>query len=114
MILCDSGDIVVVPFPFVDSPNAKRRPALVLSGQSFNKEHDHVLLAMITTGGKKSWKSDIPISNLGAAGIPAPSVVRMKIFTLDSRLILNKIGRLCREDVQKTKKVLKNQVLRWS
>ena len=50
-MICDSGDIVAVPFPFVDSPQTKRRPALVLSKRDFNQNHKHTLLAMITTGG---------------------------------------------------------------
>jgi mRNA interferase MazF len=33
---CDTWDVVVVPFPFTDSPASKRRPALVLSLRAFN------------------------------------------------------------------------------
>ncbi|MGA2038389.1 MAG: type II toxin-antitoxin system PemK/MazF family toxin [Bryobacteraceae bacterium] len=44
---CDVFDVVVVPFPFTDSPAAVRRPALVLSRPSFNR-HGYTVLAMIT------------------------------------------------------------------
>ncbi|WP_341833822.1 hypothetical protein [Desulfospira joergensenii] len=32
------------------------------------------------------------------AGLPAPSKIRMKLFTLDSRLIIKKIGGLSGKD----------------
>ncbi|MBW4647570.1 MAG: type II toxin-antitoxin system PemK/MazF family toxin [Kastovskya adunca ATA6-11-RM4] len=39
------GDIVVVPFPFSDLTNAKRRPALVLAGLTKND----LILCLITS-----------------------------------------------------------------
>jgi len=41
-------DVVTVPFPFVDRPKTKKRPAVVLSNMEFNKSN-HTILAMITT-----------------------------------------------------------------
>jgi len=35
---------------------------------------------------------DAKISNLKAAGLPAASVVRMKLFTLDNQFVLEKPG----------------------
>lgn len=29
----------------------------------------------------------MPLTDLGAAGLPVPSIVRMKLFTLDERLV---------------------------
>ena len=39
MTICERFDVVVVPFPFVDSPTTKPRPALVLSTRAFNAAH---------------------------------------------------------------------------
>lgn len=93
-MLCDSGNIVVVPFPFVDNANIKPRPALVVSSKSFNQEHDHSIMTMITTGLSTKWKSDIEISDLKLAGLPVRSFIRLKFFTLDNRLIKKVIGKL--------------------
>ena len=90
----EHGDIVVVPFPFVDNANAKSRPAVVLSSSSFNEENNHTILAMITTASSITWKSDIEIQDLQDAGLPTKSFIRMKLFTLDNRLIKKKIGKL--------------------
>lgn len=97
----DAFDVVVVPFPLTDRDSAKRRPALVLSSKSrFNAEIGHSVLAMITSSkeGRDAWPLDTPITDLAAAGLPAPSVARMKLFTLDHRLILRRAGRLAASD----------------
>ncbi|HEY1221458.1 MAG: type II toxin-antitoxin system PemK/MazF family toxin [Bryobacteraceae bacterium] len=89
---CDVFDVVVVPFPFTDSPTAVRRPALVLSRPSFNR-HGHTVLAMITDLRNAPWPLDTEIDP-SPAGLKMASVVRMKFFTLDHRLVIGKIGRL--------------------
>lgn len=94
-----SFDIVVVPFPFTDRIAEKRRPALVLSdSEKFSKPTGHYVLAMITSKKNPSWPLDTVITDKKKAGLDAPSRVRMKLFTLDHRLIIKKIGSLSAED----------------
>lgn len=93
-------DVVVVPFPFTDKAAVKRRPALVISNASaFNRRAGHSVMAMITSAGNASWPLDAPLTNLASAGLPSPSVVRMKLFTLDHRFVIRKSGRLAARDV---------------
>lgn len=100
-------DVVVVPFPFTDKPNAKRRPALVLSSAKvFNKKAGHSVMAMITSAQNDPWPLDVEITDLSSAGLPAPSVVRMKLFTLDHRLIISKAGVLLEKDRERVAEVL--------
>jgi mRNA interferase MazF len=94
----DRFDVVIVPFPFTDRAQQKRRPALVLSRADFNKPSGHSVMAMITSVGNAPWPLDASISNLKAAGLPAASVVRMKMFTLDEQFVLRKAGRLSKTD----------------
>ena len=92
-------DVVLVPFPFTDQKANKRRPALVLSDQdSFNDVTQNCILAMITSAKNPDWPFDTLIGSLRKAGLPAPSKVRMKLFTLDSRLVIKKIGGLSAKD----------------
>jgi mRNA interferase MazF len=92
-------DIVIVPFPFTDIASVKRRPALVLSDEkAFNGPAGHSVMAMITTATHARWPLDVPITDLATAGLPAPSVVRMKVFTLDHRLVLRRSGHLGAKD----------------
>ncbi len=94
----DPFDIVVVPFPFTDRQAAKRRPALVLSGEAFHVGSGHLILAMITTATHSSWPGDVALADWRPAGLPCPSVVRAKIFTLDARFVLRRAGALTRAD----------------
>jgi mRNA interferase MazF len=41
---------------------------------------------MITSAENRGWPDDVSISDLGTAGLPAPSIVRLaKIATVDAR-----------------------------
>lgn len=91
--------VVRVPFPFTDRNATKNRPALVLSdAATFNAPSGHSVMAMITSQGNAPWPLDCPIVDLAAAGLPAPSLVRFKLFTLDHRLVRGELGRLSASD----------------
>jgi mRNA interferase MazF len=90
----DGGDVIIVPFPFTDRTTTKRRPALVLSNAAFNAATGHVIAAMITSAKQSAWASDVAVTDLGAAGLSVPCVVRMKLFTLETGLVVRKAGRL--------------------
>ena len=95
-VVCDAWDVVVVPFPFTGIPETKRRPAVILSGRAFNN-FGHSVMCMVTTSGATRWPGDIelPLREARTIGLPKQSIVRtMKIFTLDNRIVLRKIGSL--------------------
>ena len=95
---CDAFEVVVVPFPFTDTDETVKRPAVVLSRRSFNVE-GHTVLAMITDCRNQQWPLDVRIDH-ESVGLKMASVVRMKFFTLDSRLVLRRIGSLSQADRQ--------------
>ena len=96
----DRYAVVRVPFPFTDRNTTKNRPAVVLSDPlAFNTPAGHSVMAMITSQANAPWPLDCALTDLAAAGLPAPSVVRLKLFTLDHRLIRGEIGRLSPSDV---------------
>jgi len=97
-MICDWGDVAVVPFPLVEREIAKRRPALVLSRRAFNEDNAHTLFAMITTGARSSWGSDLVLTDWAAAGLSHRSLVRWKVFTLPNVLILRVAGALSETD----------------
>jgi mRNA interferase MazF len=97
-VICDVGDVVVVPFPFVDVAAEKRRPSLILSRAAFNAAHGHSICAMITTAAQTRWPSDVAIRDFSAAGLSRPCVIRWKVFTLPNDYILKRAGRLAARD----------------
>ncbi len=102
-------EVVVVPFPFTDRKADKRRPALILSDDiRFNKPSGHAVLAMITSQKNPDWPLDTTITSIRRTGLTAPSKVRMKLFTLDSRLIVKKIGTLTNRDKKAVGKALQS------
>ena len=107
----DQFDVVRVPFPFTDREARINRPALVLSGaEGFNRAAGHSVMAMITSAGHVPWPLDVAIRDLESAGLPAPSIVRFKLFTLDHRLVRGKLGALAPEDRAKVRKALRQLV----
>lgn len=107
MIVCEAGDIGIVPFPFSDLAIAKPRPVLALSARKANEETGNTIFAMITTAARSRWPSDIPLADAGAAGLGAASLVRMKLFTLDNRVVSRKVGALSPRDRQAVRKMLR-------
>jgi mRNA interferase MazF len=104
----ERGQVVRVPFPFTDRAASKNRPALVLSAaEHFNKPSGHVVLAMITSAHNPPWPLDCPIEDLIMARLPAPSVVRCKLFTLDVRLTRGVLGRLATADAERCERALR-------
>lgn len=92
--------VVRVPFPFTDRTAAKNRPAVVLSDPvAFNSPAGHSVMAMITSQSNAPWPLDCTLTDFAAAGLPVPSKVRFKLFTLDHRLVRGEIGKLSAADV---------------
>jgi mRNA interferase MazF len=44
--------------------------------------------------GHRPWPGDTDIEDYRAAGQPSPCLIRLRVFTLDNRLILRRLGRL--------------------
>ena len=104
----DQWAVIVVPFPFTDRDAQKRRPAVILSNRDeFGVPTGHSVLAMITSAAHARWPLDVILDDVEAAGLPAPSLIRMKLFTFDDRLILRQLGALGDHDREAARQALK-------
>ena len=99
-MISEPFDVLAVPFPFMDGPGRKRRPAVVLSHRDFNGE-GHTVLCLITTKGHSPWPGDTEIKDFKAAGLHLPCLARLKVFTLDNRVLIKKIGRFSPDDARR-------------
>ena len=112
MATYNSHDVVRVPFPFTDRTATKFRPALILSDRvAFNDPAAHSVMAMITSAAHARWPLDVPITDLATAGLPAASLVRFKLFTLDHRLIRGILGHLADSDAAKIAKTVRKLLI---
>jgi mRNA interferase MazF len=97
-MICDHWDIVLVPFPFVDIPVSKKRPALVISSRDFNSNNSHSICAMITTAKSSTWPSDHFLLEHETTGLVKNCYIRWKIFTLPNDIIVRRLGKLSAQD----------------
>ncbi|MFT4311499.1 MAG: type II toxin-antitoxin system PemK/MazF family toxin [Candidatus Woesearchaeota archaeon] len=85
------GDIVVIPFPFSNLADYKKRPALVLA----NSSSEDILLAQITS--KKTSNLCIKVSNKDflKGNLNKDSFVKVnKLFSADTNIVLYRVGTL--------------------
>ena len=86
------GDIVLVPFPFTDLSSTKKRPALVVSPDSFNEHAQDVVLVAITSQPSDSHVVALDEHDYVDGKLPLTSFVKVpKLFTTHPTLVLKKI-----------------------
>lgn len=110
-MICDLFDVVEVPFPFSDLPRSKRRKALIISNREFNHRNGSTILMMITSATHSSWYLDVQLKNWRQSGLRKSCVARMKLFTLDNGLIIEKAGQLSEKDRAKVAEALRKGML---
>lgn len=68
-------------------------------------------MAMVTSNiGKELWPEDVPINHLKPTGLKVASLIRLKIFTIDHRLVKRRLGSLHADDVKTLKMRLKEML----
>ena len=94
------GDVVIVPFPYSDFSQTKRRPAVVVAVLPSGD----IMLCQITSQ-VVSDQDAIPLgsTDFATGGLNQPSNIRPnKIFTADSGIILYQAGKLKPEKLGET------------
>lgn len=89
------GDVVVVPFPFSDLTQSKRRPALVVA----SLEGDDVILCQITSKAiRDNYAVPLDDKEFATGSLKQASNIRPnRIFTAENRIILYQVGALTTE-----------------
>ncbi|MEK6679517.1 MAG: type II toxin-antitoxin system PemK/MazF family toxin [Nitrospirota bacterium] len=93
------GDVVVVPFPFSDLTQSKRRPAIVISAL----DGDDLILCQITSHSiKDNYAILLNDKDFEAGSLKQSSNVRPnRIFTADSHIVLYRIGNIKQDKLNK-------------
>ncbi len=95
-ILFESGEIVLVPFPFNNLSQTKRRPVLILSNNSHNESSDDFVCCGITSDlDNKNSSIILESKDIKDGSIPKKSRIKYdKIFTLEKSLAIKKLGKI--------------------
>lgn len=81
----EQGDVVRVPFPYLDRTRRQHRPALVVSEGGIGQDAALLWVVMITSAANEPWAGDIAIDDHVGAGLPVPSVIRpVKVATIET------------------------------
>ncbi|RKJ64913.1 type II toxin-antitoxin system PemK/MazF family toxin [Roseburia sp. 1XD42-69] len=86
------GDVVVIPFPFTDLSSSKKRPAVILADMEGD---DYIMLQITSQNVKDSYAIPLLKNDFQYGSLQRDSNIRPnKIFTLDGKLILYRIGHI--------------------
>jgi len=84
------GDVVVIPFPFSDLSQSKRRPALVVAPLEGN---DAILCQITSKAIKDKYAISIDEADFESGGLRQAGNIRPnRLFTADNRIILYRVG----------------------
>jgi mRNA interferase MazF len=94
------GDVILVPFDFTDRSGTKWRPAVVVSGDRYNRQTPDVLVASVT-GNLRALPhpGDRQLSDWAVAGLLRPSLAQTKLATIEASIIGRRLGSLSSADM---------------
>jgi len=104
----DFGDVLLVPFPFSNQTAVKKRPAVVVSSNPYNRSRpDLIILALTSQPSTTHAFGGTSLSNWKGAGLLKPSVFKPILTTIEKSLVIQKMGRLHASDQKTLQQVLK-------
>ncbi|MEP7169114.1 MAG: type II toxin-antitoxin system PemK/MazF family toxin [Bacteroidota bacterium] len=101
----NSGEIVLIPFPFSEVSNVKVRPAVILF-LTKDKYRDITVCAITSVISSKLSKAEFIISPSLTNGLRVVSVVKVdRIVTLKKNKVIAKLGKLSIAENRKLKSI---------
>jgi mRNA interferase MazF len=101
------GDVVLVPFPFTDQTTTKKRPAVIVSSNDYQRERfDLVLIAITSQSNSVTSFGEITITKWKAANLIKPSIIKPVLTTISKELVIKKLGQLEEVDRQALQNLL--------
>lgn len=83
------GDVVLVPFPFSDQTATKKRPAIIISSNSYNNASSDVIIIAVTSRIDENISiGECLIEEWKNAGLLKQSAVKPALSTIEATLVL--------------------------
>ncbi len=99
MGIFESGELVVIPFPFSDLSKSKMRPALLIAD---SKNDDFIMIQITSKSYDDIYSIQISNKDLDYGSLNFDSYIKYsKVFTANSNIISKRIGKLKRNKLNK-------------
>ncbi len=99
------GDVVLVPFPFTNQSGGKKRPAVVVSGASYNANRRDLIIMAITSQIRTPLDfGEALLADWQSAGLIKPSVLKPLLATIEQGLVIRKLGAFTAADKETLRK----------
>ncbi|MDO8579185.1 MAG: type II toxin-antitoxin system PemK/MazF family toxin [Dehalococcoidales bacterium] len=93
------GDVILVSFIFTDESGVKRRPAVIISSDTYHKGRDEAIIAAISSNTERMLVGDNLINDWQTSGLLFPSVATSIIRTIKHDMIAKKLGAMSTHDM---------------
>jgi mRNA interferase MazF len=99
--------LVLAPFPFTDQTATKKRTAVVVSSDAYNKARPDLIL-MAITGHLSGYPriGEVIVSNWKDAGLLKASTIKPILTTVEKSLIIRTLGKLSQPDLVALRDIL--------
>ena len=108
MTRCESGDVILLRFPFSDLSTAKKRPAVVISPAAFSERHGDVVILALTSVAQND--RELRLRRWRVAGLLKPTWIKPVLATLALDLVEQRLGALSDDDWRSVDAVLKKMI----
>ena len=101
--VCEPGAVVLVLFGFTDGQAAKKRPAVILTGEAYHRSRLDTIMVALTTNLADSYVGDCDLLEWQQAGLPRPTKSKGVIQTIERRMVDKRLGTVTPSDFQRLK-----------
>jgi mRNA interferase MazF len=101
------GEVILVPFPFTNQAESKKRPAVVISSPAYHANRPDLLIMAITSQTHTTPDfATVPVIDWQAAGLLKPSFAKPVLTTLEQTLVIRSMGNLTPRDQHSLRQML--------
>ncbi len=105
------GDVVLVPFPFTDQLDAKKRPAVIISSKAYNaNRRDLVIMAITSQVRTPLGFGEALVADWQSAGLIKLSVFKPVFATIEQALIVRTLGALSDADTLRLREAVAQSI----
>lgn len=106
--MIEQGDLLLVSFPFSDQSRRKVRPVIVISNNEFNERSEDFIVVSVTSNiSRDKYTLPLAISDMAEGKLFTICCIKVEnILKLDKELMINKIGKVKKDKINKILDVL--------